>query len=116
MKELMLKWTLAKQEESDANKKRISIEADLYREVMKTQKIAPEGSTKVECDGLKLEIVSSYTVTVDQAKAKERPDLFSCKYSYSKTLLKTLNEDQVAVIDSMISVKPAKPSFKVSVL
>lgn len=116
MKELMMDWLVAKEAEKEWADKRLAIEIELYKKAAESNTIMREGPTKVEDDGVKLTITSSLDYKVDQELAAAHPELFKVKYEYSKTVLKTLSEEQIKPLADMITVKPKKPSFKVEVL
>jgi hypothetical protein len=115
IKELSADWLLAKEAEQEWNAKRLKIEIELYKEIAKSNEINRDGTTKVETDGLKVTITSGLTHNVDQLMASNHPELFLCKYSYSKTILKTLTDEQVSILQDAVTSKPSKPSFKVEV-
>lgn len=116
IKLLSSNWLIAKANEQEWNAKRLDIEISLYREIAKLNEINRDGTTKVDADGLKVSITSGYTHTVDQELAARNPFLFAVKYSYSKTVLKTLTDEQVSTLQDAVSMKPSKPSFRVEVL
>ena len=116
IKELMGKWLVSKEKENQANEERLKVEIELYKEIAKTNQITRDGAFKIERDGLKCYITTTPNISVDQEKAKDHPELFSVKYGYSKTVLKTLNDFQVSTLNDIITLKPGKPSFKIEVL
>ena len=115
-KKLMGDWLIAKEQEKEANAKRLKIEVELYKLAMKQVEIKKDGSSSIEDDGMKLTIKSSYSVKVDQAKAALCPELFNVKYDFSKTLNKSLTAEQLDLQGDMIVMTPAKPTFEVKVL
>jgi hypothetical protein len=116
VKKLMTDWLIFKEQEKVANEKRAKVEIELYKEVMQQIEIKKEGTTHFECDGVKLTLESKMSVSVDQEKAAEHPELFNCKYEFSKTKNKALSPSQVRLQEEMIVIKPSKPTFKVTVL
>lgn len=112
-KKLMADWLIAKEQEQEANARRYNIEIALYKAVMETVEIKKEGTTNFEDDGLKLTITSRMDVKVDQELAATVPHLFVKKYEYSKTLVKTLDEEAQKAIHDYITIKPGKPTFSI---
>lgn len=116
IRELMADWLMAKETEDAANAKRLAIEVDLYRAVMETVEIKKEGSTTYDDDGMKLTITSRMNISVDQEAAANFENLFVKKYEFSKTLAKGFSDAELETVQNLIVMKPAKPTFKVSVL
>lgn len=116
IKELSMKWLRFKEEEQKANAERLKIEVALYKAVMEQTEIKKEGTTNHEEDGIKLTLRSTLNVSVDQARASEFPKLFKVKYEYSKTMLSEFSHDELNTIQDIITIKPSKPTFSLSVL
>ncbi len=116
IKDLSMQWLQAKEKEQQANAERLNIEIALYKEIMEQTEIKREGSTNHEVDGIKINITSRMNVSVDQERAALRPDLFSVKYDYSKTMLKGMTDEDVSVLQDAVTMKPGKPTFSVVVL
>lgn len=116
IKSLSADWLLAKETEQEWNAKRLNIEIELYKEIAKVNEINRDGSTKVDADGFKVTITSGLTHKVDQLMASNNPELFLVKYDYSKTILKTLTDAQVSILQDAVTSKPSKPSFKVEII
>lgn len=113
VKELMEDWKEYKKLETSVIASRIAVEAEIYRALMKEKKFPHEGTTTREEGGLKLKIVTKLNYTVDQEFAAKNPELFKAKYEYSKSMLKDMTDEQVALVNEGIVSKPAKPSFSV---
>lgn len=113
LKELMNDWKEYKKLENSVNAQRIATEAEIYKLMMKTTKFPMEGTTNHEEGGLKLKVVNKLSYSVDQEIAATMPHLFKQKFEYSKTLLKGLDDTQVAMLNEAVTVKPSKPSFSV---
>lgn len=113
---LMQDWLIAKEAEQEWNAKRLNIEVELYKLTMEKVEIKKEGTTNFSDDGIKLTITSRMNISVDQEKAAENPDLFVTKYEYSKTKCKNMTDEMISVVQDIITVKPGKPTFNVSVL
>ena len=113
IEELMQDWKEYKKLESSVNAQRLAVEVELYKKLMTQVKFPMEGTTNHIEGSLKLKIVSKLDVKVDQDIASTMPELFKTKYEYSKTLLKTLDDEQVQKLNEAITIKPGKPSFSV---
>ena len=113
IEELMQDWKEYKKLESAVNAQRLAVEVELYKKLMTQVKFPMEGTTNHIEGSLKLKIVSKLDVKVDQDIASTMPELFKTKYEYSKTLLKTLDDEQVQKLNEAITIKPGKPSFSV---
>lgn len=116
IKELSEKWIATKEREQDAAAERLNIEIALYKAVMEKTEIKKEGSTGLDEGGFKITLTSRMNVTVDQEKALNAPYLFKTKYEYSKTVLKNLPEEMQDQVHDYITIKPAKPTFKIEVM
>lgn len=113
VKELMEDWKEYKKLETSVAAQRLSVEAEIYRAMMKEKKFPHEGTTTRDEDGLRLKIVTKLNATVDQDFAAANSELFKAKYEYSKSLLKELSPEQVKLVAEGVVFKPAKPSFSV---
>ena len=112
----MSQWHFQKHLETEAAKLRASVEIEIYKELLKIQEVKEEGTNTFKTDDMKLTVVGKYTYTVDQERAKNHPELFSVKYEHSKTMLKTMTDDQISIVEDLTTKKVAKPSFKVEKL
>ena len=111
--ELMEDWKEYKKLENSVTAQRIATEAEMYKIMMKEVKFPLEGTTNHVEGKLKLKIVTKLSYSVDQEAAATMPHLFKAKYDYSKTILKGLTDEQVAMLNEAVTVKPTKPGFSV---
>jgi len=113
VKELMEDWKEYKKLETSVAASRVAVEAEIYRAMMKEKKFPHEGTTTRDEGSLRLKVVTKLNYTVDQEFAAKNPELFKAEYKYSKTMLKGMTDEQVALVNEGIVSKPAKPSFSV---
>lgn len=113
LKELMEDWREYKKLENSVTEQRRQVETEMYKLMMKQVKFPNEGTTNHVEGNLKLKIISKLDYKVDQDAAAAIPHLFKAKYEYSKTMLKNFTDEQVAMVNEAITIKPGRPSFTV---
>jgi hypothetical protein len=107
------KWMSLKKEIGELTERLHEIEADIWVKANELGQINPTGSKTFEVDGFKVTITHKDTVSVDQGIASLYPELFKLKFEYSKTMEKTFAPAEIAKLNEAITIKPAKPGFKV---
>lgn len=106
----------AKKAELDRLKEEVeNLQRDIYRRHAAELNAKQEGSVKWNEEGHTITVTKRLTYTVDQRGAAQRPDLFTVKYSYSKTKFKELSPADQEKCREMLTTKVARPSFKVEV-
>jgi hypothetical protein len=122
LEQLVAAWIEAKREEDTANSKRIAIE----QEICALQPPKQEGATTVEAGGFKLTVTGSLSYKADDIEAlrnitsgwdanlvplrsKTEVDPTGCKW------LRANRPELWEQVAKVVTVKPAKPSVKVSV-
>lgn len=111
IKSLVIRWKELKEIEDNAKNERHHIEADIWTELK--DQLKDDGTTSFMLDELKLSIGNTYSIKVDQEKAQHNPSLFKVKYDITYSQYK--KDERKTLLDSMVTITPSKPSFRVEV-
>lgn len=114
MNELLSKFRELKEIERKAKEQREDIEAQIY--LLVQNDLPEDGSRSFNYDGYKLSITQNMSMGIDQEKAEFNKNLFKTKYEMTYSMYKKLDGRDKELVSDAVTIKPAKPTFKVEVV
>jgi hypothetical protein len=111
IKELSEKFLALKNQEEQIKEQRYDVEAEIYKFYQDQLKVI--GSTSFKDETFKITITKNLSYKVDQLAAANFSELFKTKYEFNKEKYEIASDVEKGTIDSITTITPNKPTFKV---
>lgn len=91
----------------------LQVQCRIYEAFKKELDTKSEGVFNFVNGNYKVKITKKNNVSVDQSMAESVGMAFKKKYSFNKTMYKSLTDEQKNAVDDCLTTKPSKPTFAV---